>query len=161
MKRLLAALFLALVCALVVASGVASADPKQDLVSGTGQFVSFAGSDSQLHVNAQSGPSGEDPRGHFFFTRSNFGTNVFDFSGRVTCVNVSGNLAAVGGVVTKSETPSAPEGSGILINIEDRGPHAGDPASVFQRSVPPTNCEFIGFTVDSQKGNFEVHDATP
>ena len=39
MKRLFAALFLALVVALVGAIGVASADPQQDLVSGTGHFV--------------------------------------------------------------------------------------------------------------------------
>ena len=165
MKRLLAALFLALVGALVVASGVASADPKQDLVSGTGHVViEEAEFDAQLHVNAKSGPTGEDPRGHFFLTRSQFGIEDIDFSGRVTCVDVNGDLAAVGGVVTKSKNPSVPEGSGILINIEDRGSDAEDAAGVFVTSLPPTepptNCEFSDASALATGGNFIVHDAT-
>jgi hypothetical protein len=161
MKRLLAALFLALVGALVVASGVASADPKQDLVSGTGQKVRFPEEefDAQFHVNATSGPTGEDPRGHFFFTRSISGIEDLDFSGQVTCVNVKGGRAAVAGLVTKSKNPSMPEGTAILFGIVDRGPSAEDEASVFKWFFLD-ECPFTS-TDPLAKGNFVVHDATP
>ena len=162
MKRLLAALFLALVGTLVVASGVASADPKQDLVSGTGHFiVETIDFDGQLHVNAQSGPSGEAPRGHFFLTVSSGTTETFDIKGRVTCVNVNGNLAAVAGVVTKSRNPSVPEGTGILINILDGGPGEQDVAQVDSAERPPTTCPFVGVISPTTNGNFVVHDAMP
>jgi hypothetical protein len=160
MKRLLAALFLALLGALVGASGVAGADPKQDLVSGTSHFEG-GGFDAQLHVNATSGPSGEYPRGHFFYRQSSSGTNQFDFSGRVTCVNVNGNLAGLAGEVTKSKNPSVAEGSGVLISVEDRGQGAEDAARVtLNLSAPPPQCPLIIVRVDFQKGNFIVHDAT-
>ena len=165
MKRLLAALFLGLVVALVGASGVASADPQQDLVSGTGHFVEVGVFDAEIHVNAQSGPSGEDPQGHFFVTQeTKGGVADADFSGRVTCVNVNGNLAGVGGEVTKSKNPSIAEGSGFLFSIEDRGPGEQDAGLAMLTSVPPeeppTDCSFV-FTAETQKGNFVVHDALP
>ena len=164
MKRLLAALFLGLVVALVGASGVASAAPQQDFVSGTGHFVQQGGDfDAQLHVNAQSGPTG-DPGGHFFVTRSEFGINVVDFSGRVTCVNVDGNLAGVAGVVTKSKNPSVPVGTGFITSIVDGGPDEQDAAQamLFAVSAPPTTCPFNDLgTQPTTDGNFVVHDATP
>jgi hypothetical protein len=144
---------------------VASADPNQDLVSGTGHFELVGVFDTQIHVNAQSGPSGEDPRGHFFATQeTNGGFADADFSGRVTCVSVKDNLAGVGGVVTKSKNPSVAVGSGILVSIEDRGPGAEDAGGALVTSEPPqeppTECPF-SFIAETQKGNYVVHDATP
>jgi hypothetical protein len=133
MKKLWVALTVALLVSVAIGVGAASAThsngegPKQDLVSGTSQFEG-GGFDAQLHVNATSGPSGEDPRGHFFYRQSSSGTNQFDFSGRVTCVNVNGNLAGLAGEVTKSKNPSVAEGSGVLISVEDRGQGAEDVA---------------------------------
>jgi hypothetical protein len=112
MKRLLAALFLALVVALVGPLGVASADPNQDLVSGTGLFGQ-GNEKALLHLNAKSGPSGDDPQGTFDFKLTDL-TTTFDFSGRVTCLNVhDDNHATVGGVVTKSKASGVDEGNGV------------------------------------------------
>src|SRR5688572_666896 len=119
MKRLLAALFLALVASLALAVNAASAThsngqgPKQDLAAGTGQTDSF-GIEIKVHVNAQSGPSGEDPRGHFSYQAVDPFSD-FAISGRVTCLNVAGNLAAVGGVVERSNEPGFPAGEGVLL----------------------------------------------
>jgi hypothetical protein len=167
MKKLWVALTVALLVSVAIGVGAASAThsngegPKQDLVSGTSQFEG-GGFDAQLHVNATSGPSGEDPRGHFFYRQSSSGTNQFDFSGRVTCVNVNGNLAGLAGEVTKSKNPSVAEGSGVLISVEDRGQGAEDVARVrLNLPAPPPECSFIIMRVDFQKGNFIVHDAMP
>jgi hypothetical protein len=165
MKKLLAALTLALLVSVVIGVGVASAThsngagPKQDLVSGTSHFEDL-GFDSQLHVNATSGPTGEDPRGHFVYRQSFLGITHEDISGTVTCVTVNGNVAGVGGEVTKSKNLFVPEGRGVVISVEDRGHGEEDAASVFFTLATPTECPFLG-TVDFQKGNFIVHDATP
>jgi hypothetical protein len=160
MKRLLAALFLALVGALVGAIGVASADSNQDRVSGMGRSEDPF-NDARLIVNATSGPSGEDPQGSFAYKQISNGTTLYDFSGRVTCVNVNGNLAGLAGVVTKSETPStAPEGSTVFININDRGNVADDLGSIGLRNDPLTECGFESAFREFQKGNFIVQDAT-
>ena len=65
MKRMLSVLTLALLVSISVA-GVAGAThsngegPKHDFVTGTGQF-SPETVDQEIHVNAKSDPSGEDP----------------------------------------------------------------------------------------------------
>jgi hypothetical protein len=164
MKKLLAALTVALLVSVAIGVGAASAThsngegPKQDLVSGTSHFEG-GGFDAQLHVNATSSPTREDPRGHFFYRQSSSGTNQFDVSGRVTCVNVNGNLAGLAGEVTKSKNPSVAEGSGVRIGVEDRGQGAVDAGRIrFNLLAPPPECPFISL-VDFQKGNFIVHDA--
>ena len=164
MKRLLAALFLALVASLALAMNLASATPgngqgpKTDLAAGTGQGV-FSGNEIEVRVNAQSGPSGEDPRGHFYYQESD---SAFAISGRVTCLNVVGNRAAVGGVIERSNDPVLDVGAGVLLFIRDDDEGAGD---AFELSVDPTpeTCPLplSEPSFPANQGNLVVHDAMP
>jgi hypothetical protein len=167
MKRLLAALFLALVASLALAVNLASATPgnaqgpKTDLAAGTGQ-TDFFGSEIKVHVNAQSGPSGEDPRGHFSYQAVDPSLD-FEISGRVTCLNVVGNRAVVGGVVERSNDPSFPAGEGVLIFIVDDDKGAGDGFFAVATDTPETCPPPPPFEppFPTNQGNWVVHDAMP
>src|SRR5688572_22230845 len=89
--------------------------PDQDLASGTMESVIG----TKFHVNAHSGPSGEDAGGHFYVERKEaVGPAQLDFAGDVTCLTVIGNVAFVGGSIDRSKTdlPFPGEGSGIILN---------------------------------------------
>jgi hypothetical protein len=175
MKRSLAVLTLALLLSLAliggVGVGVASAThsegdaPVYDFVRGTATTVQGA----IFHVNAKSGPSGEDATGKFFVERKDppAGLAAFDFRGEVTCLRVDGNRALVGGRVTqaKGDFPAnIPEGNGFLIRIVDNG-EPGDADFVNGISVPgggvPDVCPNQTTTNPTERGNFIVHDAIP
>ncbi len=168
MKRLLLTMSLALVVALAV-SGVASAThsngkgPDKDLVSGTGQFLPDT-LDLEIHVNAQSGPSGEDAKGRFFVRRGD--DTDLDFRGEVTCLHVDGNRATVGGRITQARAgDESLEGRGIVLFIEDNGEGSNNPddeSDGFFTPTPPQTCPPPTFgTAPFEKGNYIVHDATP
>ncbi len=166
MKRLLAALFLPLVASLALAVNLASATPgngqgpKTDLAAGTGQTV-FLGTEVKAHVNAQSGPSGEDPRGHFYYQAVDPSLD-FDIRGRVTCLTVVGNRATVGGVVERSNDPTFPAGQGVWFFIRDDDEGAGDAFEARGTATPETCPPPIEepFFLNNQ-GNWVVHDAMP
>ena len=173
MKRLLAALFLALVASLALALNAASAThsnghgPKQDLAAGTGQLESsdpFSGQvvEQKVHVSANSGPMGEDPQGDFRVEAMiPSGEFDIDFRGRVTCLHVIGNRATVGGEVERSNDDRFPEGSGILIHIRDDDEGAGDSFSLTRPQTPPQTCQNFRESFEpNTQGNFIVHDAT-
>jgi hypothetical protein len=166
MKRLLVALFLALVASLALAVNAASAThsngqgPNQDLAAGTGQ-VAAVGLDFKVHVDAKSGPMGEDPQGHFRLeaVQPFFGVDV-DIRGQVTCLQVIDNRATIGGVIERSNDPRFPEGSGILIFVRDDDEGAGDGVSMALLPSPPQTCEgFADPFRPNTQGNFIVHDA--
>jgi hypothetical protein len=178
---------------LLVASGTASAShsdgqgPKMDFVSGTGREIVPEFGSFELHVNAESGPSGEDPRGHFSGSVGVFGRGTTEFSGRVTCLNVVGNaivedlvpttssgvsanvvpyspnLATVGGELERVEgmaDPQIVEGEGIIFLVEDN-PGGEDRFQIYgSTEAPPSECPppFPSFDLVEQ-GNFVVHDA--
>jgi hypothetical protein len=166
MKRLFAALFLALVASLALAVNSASAThsngkgPNQDLVAGTGQLQVFS-LELKVHVNAKSGPMGGDPQGGFRFEAVDPPFDL-DVGGRVTCLQVIDNRATVGGEIERSNDPRFPEGSGILLFVRDDDEGAGDGVANQLLSSPPQTCQFFAepFLQDIQ-GNFIVHDATP
>jgi hypothetical protein len=87
-------LFLAMavgVGAVLALPGVAGAQvPRQDSVTFTGG-PGQAGSFTVIAVDATSGPSGENPSGQVRFNA--FG--IFNLSGPVTCLAVSGNTATI------------------------------------------------------------------
>jgi hypothetical protein len=64
--------------------------PRGDAIDGK---ATFSPTDTELTVDAWSGPGGESPQGHFSFLDHQQG-----FSGDVTCLSVHGNSAAVGAV---------------------------------------------------------------
>ena len=169
MKKLLAVLTLALLLSLALGVSVANAThsdgegPNDDFVRGT----ATAPTGAKFHVNATSGPSGEDPKGHFYleFKEAVSPRLPFDFRGEVTCLRVDGNRAVVGGRVTQSKGDlpgNPPEGSGFLIRIVDNG-EPGDADLVSGVRVPgggvPDVCPDQTTTNPTERGNFVVHDA--
>ena len=187
-KRLIVGSVLTL-AALAATAAVASAThsngdgPKQDFATGTGHRVVFGppflppGVETRtiMHVNAHSGPGGEDARGRFFVKREASalipGRPDLDYSGRVTCMTVVGNRAVVGGVITHDKLgpvhPLSPlEGRGYLGVYIDNDQVAGDlfdRSNSFPLATPPGRVcpPFTDPTGEFQTGNFIVHDATP
>ena len=157
---------------LLVAPGVASAThsngsgPNNDLVNGSVKLegvTPFGPVSIHVHVNAMSGPSGADPRGHLFFDGNPPGFPPLDFRGRITCMFVLGNRATVGGEVTNSKTPFPPEGSGFVFSFEDVGPPgSGDKfeGGPFPVPPPPGFCPPPFAQRSSTSGNILVHDGT-
>lgn len=170
MKRILLAMTTSLVL-LIATPGGAGANhsegegPQHDLAAGSGKIEQFG---TFVHVNAQGDPAGTDANGTFF-VRQTFFRLPLDFSGKVTCLLVTGNQAIVGGEVTKNSPvppggvlPNPAPGTGVLIDLRDNG-DAGTPDSVnfTFRPQPPTVCPPLNshqFPID--QGNYVVHDAT-
>lgn len=121
--------------------------PQNDLVAGTGTLVMFGA--PMIHVNAHRNKDTADVRGHFFIK------GATTIQGRVTCLNVAGNTAAVVGVVTKGDRPA---GTPVKITLVDNGePGTADMANFgFDNDCRPT-------TVLSpiQQGNFVIHQDPP
>jgi hypothetical protein len=162
------------VIALLVTAGSAAAThsngkgPRHDLVAGTGAIdtpvTPFGPIFVKLHVNAKSGPGGEDPRGKLVFRGNPPPFGAVDIHGDITCVNVSGNQATVGFVVTKSRA-GFPVGIFGEFSIVD----SGEPgtADTFEGRPTggtgqlPSTCElFQPRPQPITQGNFIVHDAT-
>lgn len=114
--------------------------------------------DAHVVVSAHSGPSGEDPHGHFSLDQ---GVGDIQFWAEVTCLNVQGNLAAIGGVTVKSRS-GIPAGTGVLQIVQDLGsPGDMDRSQTFIGSTPvvcPTPFP-PGFEAD--RGNYGVVDRSP
>jgi hypothetical protein len=151
----LPALVLAAIPAIATATHSPGKGPKHDLVVGSARFSVPVAS---VRINAKSGPSGENPRGHFFLSESGW-----QFRGSVTCVRVVGNLASVGGRVTRSTGVGAPPvGSGFIQLTQDNGsPGRHDRSQTIRVPSPPMTCPLP--TTPSfvlARGNYVVHDAT-
>lgn len=162
MKRLITVLSLALLASLVVGAGVANAthgsgtSPKQDLVSGTGQFKDET-TDQQIHANAKSGPEGQGARG-MIMEKTTTATEKIVYKAKVTCLSVSGDKAVVGGQITKSKTG---ETGYVVVYVEDNGePGKGSDKveRVFSATAPTCEEEFPTAKTITE-GNYIVHDA--
>ena len=163
----LVVLSLVLICAGITSSTASATHssgegPRRDLVAGSGSFdVSIPSVTIALkaQVNASSGPSGEDPRGHFSVKGQVF-SDVSDYDVQVDCVRVTGNTAQVSGRVSRSRTPFPPVGQTAQLFVEDNG-EPGSPGDTFGWgfNIPCTG-GFSGGTPVNH-GNFIVHDASP
>lgn len=175
MKRLLVSFTLGLsllALAAVSASGshTAGPGPQHDMAVGTGQLnlpTRIGAFPSKIHVNAISDADGSNARGHF---SQDIDTGGFigrvQFSGDVTCLNVNGNTATIGGVITKTTNSTfAPVGAGAYGTGMDNGEGQKDPPDALFAVVtgqPPPNCNIPlppPFT-PIDKGNYVVHDAS-
>jgi hypothetical protein len=171
MKRLFAALTLALLVSLALAVSAANAThsegngPEHDFVSGTGQNLSSVITiEREVHVNARRTPSG-DVQGYFSVRQEGFSN--LDFRGEVTCLTVEGNRARVVGEITQSKDEPGLEGLGFLLSITDRGEGSDDPNDGLSYTfvaqapqvcpIPPGS----SLPFNTTQGNFVVHDATP
>ena len=113
MKRILAALFVALGVALVGTIGVASAAPPHNFTTGGGKVVTTLIPDStQVEKFAFSahaiGSTTAARNGHFVYeqtlTFSTGSTRTLELKGRVACVRVEGNRASFSGLIEKASS---------------------------------------------------------
>jgi hypothetical protein len=159
MKRLsvlaLSLLVLGAIPTIATAKNSPGKGPKKDLVVGTAIFPALP---AFVHINAKSRATGQNPRGHFLLRQ--FG---WQFRGSVTCMQVVGNRASVGGRVTRSSGVGAPAvGTGFVQFIEDNGsPGRNDRSETVLAATPPMICPApITPSFVVAKGNYVVHDGT-
>jgi hypothetical protein len=81
---------------------------------------------NDLEFNARKDEDGS-VSGHFNYHQTVEGTTL-DFVGTVTCMNVYGNRAKIGGMVTKSTDPTIPAGTFGWFQAFDNGEGSGAPA---------------------------------
>jgi hypothetical protein len=128
-------------------------------VNGTGRHL---GADPpfptiQVHVNASSELGGLNPKGQMSVDAEGF----HSYTGDVTCLNVLGNVAIVGIVITKSSNPSF-VGLGEQWTIADLGsPGDSDSIAGYPLTATPPDCAPQFFTVPVVSGNYTVHNSAP
>jgi hypothetical protein len=140
--------------AMLMAPAIAGADDDDDDDGGGGDraFCAPAGPPvpEQCHLffgftrfdfDASSGPLGENPSGAFRYDEGGLG---FFFEGQVTCLQVTGNRASIGGTVTASNF--LPGGSGFAFTAVDNTPVAPDQMSTGTElpAGPPANTPACG-----------------
>ena len=141
--------------------------PDFDFVNGTGRvFVvvpPFGPFDVQLHVNARTSASGDNPRGQFWTTLE--GALTVNLRGHVTCMIVKGHNVSLSGRIDRSSIGFPPVGSGIFAFGVDAGEGAnspGDGVLGIPIGQPLQNCpEPVSDGVLVRQGNFVAHDAAP
>jgi hypothetical protein len=137
----------------LVASSPAMAAPKHDIVTGRGEVGNYS---ENVHVNARSGPNGENPRGSF---HTDFiGPGPADWHVPVSCMIVQDDLAVVGGLERK-------DGREVFMVIRDNGDNPDQVAHVFRAATdtPPDQelCELIITNIapiSTATGDFTVED---
>jgi hypothetical protein len=143
-----------------------------DSVSGFGLVYSIPGLGASLgaDVSAASAADGSNPTGQAISTPGSWFFRIAD-RGPVTCLNVSGNRAAVGFMALAPDIGEPdPTPFPILFFIEDNGP-TGDRFSFGTIAAPatdcpvPTNADFVPSTLGGspvgpglESGNFTVVD---
>jgi hypothetical protein len=154
----------------VAAPGVVQAaelDPDNDYVTGTGTFY---GNCLSVTVDAESGPSGENPSGTWYgFTQPAEATGEcseygFPWTGSVQCLHVVGNYATV---VAESGIPIDQGGgtlSHVVFGITDQGPGEDSISSLHfgsREEVLAMCSEIRDPSYPTESGDFIVHDAIP
>lgn len=130
--------------------------PVEDSV--TGNFD--VGAQAQGNIDAHSGPSGENPRGHVHYQGTIDGWQAFD--GDVTCVAVNGHQGAVGvvGQGTPLDDPSNPRPVTVLATVVDGDGGTDTIGRVFTEGSTPPDCATASFASQfSQFGELVVEDA--
>jgi hypothetical protein len=138
-------------------------DGKHDFV-----VASFQQDDLNWGVSAHSGPTGEAPYGHVSVTFPEGPSDLKQARWRVTCVNVGGNLAAIGGVPAEAASDDLDEP--FVFFFRDGGPGGGTPVEpdgfeFFQ--ADPNVCQnpfalpFAATSPPIERGNILVHDVQP
>jgi hypothetical protein len=168
MRHVLLGLGVALTLALVAAgtSSGAQGDNQgaDNLAAGTGTLdcTAIPGATCtgvMLHVNAQSGADGVNPRGHFWIR---YPSGV-EFGGHIVCLNVFGNMAGMTGhiemVKVADETLGFVEGNYLTIRITDMGsPGTLDQVNFDKGTSTPSSCLGLHGDIPISQGNFVVHD---
>jgi hypothetical protein len=133
----------------------AQASTNKDFVNGG--FTDHFG--ENVGVHAESGPSGEDPRGHESATRP--GDTRYRLE--VVCLVVRGNVAAYGTVIVKSNNPDFPPGFEFTEVVRDGGlPHGeGDGWGIFDGGAHSCGdrIDEAASAPDILSGNIHIIDA--
>ena len=179
MKRTFLVLTLALLVSISLSVGAANAShsngagPNKDLLIGTGKVFFDGALDIYVHINAQSGPEGENPGGHFTVRKTMF--NVpHTIKGEVVCLAVRDNRSVVVGV--GEDKKADPRFWSVFLFIDDNGegqePNdtltytlVGGPnpaqVSACNRNDLLDYLDFVHPINVVTQGNFIVHDAKP
>jgi hypothetical protein len=123
--------------------------PTEDSVTGDVNVPPVA----QGTIDAHSGPSGENPRGHVHYQGSFDKWQEFD--GDVTCVAVNGHRGAVGAVgqAIPLTGPTDPQPATVLATVVDSDGNGSDTIfGVFADGSTPPDCATASF--DTQFSNF-------
>src|SRR5918992_2959774 len=107
--------------------------------------------------SAHSGPLGEEPFGHISITLPDADPDAKQLRYRVTCLNVSGNLAVVVGVPTKPSDSRFP----IKLYLRDGGPGGALDGAAESAADSPEDCRdtFVVTAPIGPNGNILIHDA--
>jgi hypothetical protein len=173
MKRLLAALFLALVVALVGASGVASADPPNDFTTGGGKVEETTAPETtsvekfafSAHDEDATGPTTGARNGHYVYERtitSPTSSTTVEVKGSVDCVWVQGRSAFFGGPIEKTNNPDLVGWFAYFdVTDNDQPPFNGTAPDQFGLAgfSSDTACILPLLESDVTSGNIVVHDA--
>jgi hypothetical protein len=130
--------------------------PVEDSV--TGEFD--LGPVAQGTIDAHSGPSGENPRGHVHYQGTVDGWQEFD--GDVACVAVNGHQGAVGAVGqgTPLADPSNPRPATVLVTVVDGDETGSDTiGGVFADGSTPPDCATASFGSQVNASGLVVTDA--
>jgi hypothetical protein len=158
---------LALTASAANANDGAGDNPAADLVAGTVKvpLATPVGTfPAQMHVNAIG--TATEASGDLWVTldASDSFLGEIHFSGEVTCVNAIGNVATFRGVVTASDSPFVPVGSGTLGQRVDNGQGEGarpDESAGILTSPVPGPCPPPSLTtLPVEQGNVLVHDGS-
>ena len=142
------------------------ADGPVDKATGGGQILvsSDGGAGDTIAFTAQNLGTGDDAaKGQLQYIDRTGGTGVGQtrFHGTVTCLQVSGNTAKLGGIVKNDSTGDT---SGFTVVVEDNGQGAAadNDMIAFQRTSDPTCDRQDGDddgNTDLARGNVQVYDA--
>jgi hypothetical protein len=115
----------------------ASAAPASngDFVSGSGYRLSADGTERRAEFNAYAQADTNGAWGSYWFRQL---AASFNFSGQVKCLDVAGNQAAIGGVITRSSGVVS-AGDKFLVFVVDNGEDPANPDIVSQTYVLPSD----------------------
>jgi hypothetical protein len=155
---------------LAILAGVAGAThspgqgPKHDMAAGT-LHSTIGDAEVDVHVNAKSGPLGQNAQGKMFIrihNPANLANPDIEVRADVTCLNVVGNLATAAGPIERTDPEFPPGFQTLIISVQDFGsPGGGTPdrwSAQVQMTPPPTTCPTIPTFNDAEEGNVVVHD---
>jgi hypothetical protein len=147
----------------------AIAAPKKDKVTGHG-INAAVNNPAEFHINAESGPLGEDPHGTVRFKTIE---NKAEQKGPVRCLRVDGNRAVIGVEWNKLKNQDNGTNKGAFVFVEDNGKaDKDDPLSDQMMTVGIRQIDTIPGENDCpapediadrtiQKGDLKVVDAQP
>jgi hypothetical protein len=168
LKRLAACLgALALSVAVLPAISAGSSGSPYDSVNGSGWRGNLVTPNTRLThfvVSAQNGPQGVS--GSYSSDSGRTGNPQLTFTGRVTCLDVAGDQALVGGVITKAAVADE-VGNGFAVGFIDNPGTAPDTVTLSDVFAPtPVDCGseadflFGGIpTLPFVQGNVVINDA--